>query len=157
MDSKEYHRIADRYLDDIYRIVFSYCKNKETTEDAVQNAFIKLLKSKNMKFTDDEHLKRWLIRVSLNECRNVWKSFWNRNKLSFDELDTDPAYRDETHEELINILEKLSPNYKAVIHLYYYERYPVKDIADILNISEANVQIRLKRARDKMRVLLEEE
>lgn len=157
MDSKEYHRIADRYLDDIYRIVFSYCKNKETTEDAVQNAFIKLLKSKNMKFTDDEHLKRWLIRVSLNECRNVWKSLWNRNKLSFDELDTDPAYRDETHEELINILEKLSPNYKAVIHLYYYERYPVKDIADILNISEANVQIRLKRARDKMRVLLEEE
>ena len=157
MDSKEYHRIADRYLDDIYRIVFSYCKNKETTEDAVQNAFIKLLKSKNMKFTDDEHLKRWLIRVSLNECRNVWKSFWNRNKLSFDELDTDPAYRDETHAELINILEKLSPNYKAVIHLYYYERYPVKDIADILNISEANVQIRLKRARDKMRVLLEEE
>ena len=157
MDSKEYHRIADRHLDDIYRIVFSYCKNKETTEDAVQNAFIKLLKSKNMKFTDDEHLKRWLIRVSLNECRNVWKSFWNRNKLSFDELDTDPAYRDETHEELINILEKLSPNYKAVIHLYYYERYPVKDIADILNISEANVQIRLKRARDKMRVLLKEE
>lgn len=157
MDSKEYHRIADRYLDDIYRIVFSYCKNKETTEDAVQNAFIKLLKSKNMKFTDDEHLKRWLIKVSLNECRNVWKSFWNKNKLSFDELDTDPAYRDETHEELINILEKLSPNYKAVIHLYYYERYPVKDIADILNISEANVQIRLKRARDKMRVLLEEE
>ena len=157
MDSKEYHRIADRYLDDIYRIVFSYCKNKETTEDAVQNAFIKLLKSKNMKFTDDEHLKRWLIRVSLNECRNVWKSLWNRNKLSFDELDTDPAYRDETHEELINILEQLPPNYKAVIHLYYYERYPVKDIADILNISEANVQIRLKRARDKMRVLLEEE
>ena len=48
MDSKEYHRIADRYLDDIYRIVFSYCKNKETTEDAVQNAFIKLLKSKNI-------------------------------------------------------------------------------------------------------------
>ena len=110
-----------------------------------------------MKFTDDEHLKRWLIRVSLNECRNVWKSLWNRNKLSFDELDTDPAYRDETHAELINILEQLPPNYKAVIHLYYYERYPVKDIADILNISEANVQIRLKRARDKMRVLLKEE
>ena len=120
MDSKEYHRIADRYLDDIYRIVFSYCKNKETTEDAVQNAFIKLLKS-----------------------TTICAAF----------------ARGHTHYVLAiqYFLEQLPPNYKAVIHLYYYERYPVKDIADILNISEANVQIRLKRARDKMRVLLEEE
>ncbi|MBQ2444456.1 MAG: sigma-70 family RNA polymerase sigma factor [Clostridia bacterium] len=157
MDSTEYHRIVDRYLDDVYRTVLSCCKNRENAEDAVQNAFLKLLKLKDTEFTDSEHIKRWLIRVALNECKNVWKSFWNRNKVSFDDLDTDPSYRDEIHEELIHVLEKLPQNYRAVIHLYYYEGYPVKDIADILEISESNVQIRLKRARDKLKVLLEEE
>ncbi len=157
MDSTEYHRVVDRYLDDVYRTVLSCCKNKENAEDAVQNAFLKLLKAKDTEFTDMEHIKRWLIRVALNECKNVWKSFWNRNKISFDDLDTDPSYRDETHEELMNVLDKLPQNYRAVIHLYYYEGYSVKEISEIVGISESNVQVRLKRARDKMKVLLEEE
>ena len=87
----------------------------------------------------------------------MWKSFWNRNKISFDELETDLSYRDESHAELLEILDKLPANYRAVIHLYYYEGYSVKEIAMILSISESNVQVRLKRARDKMKVLLEEE
>lgn len=157
MDSTDYHRIVDRYLEDVYRTVLSCCKNKENAEDAVQNAFLKLLKAKDTEFTDEEHIKRWLIRVALNECKNIWKSFWQRNKISFDDLDTEPFYRDETHEELLHTLSKLSQNYRAVIHLYYYEGYSVREIAEILRISESNVQVRLKRARDKIKVLLEEE
>lgn len=157
MDSTDYHRIVDRYLDDVYRTVLSCCKNKENAEDAVQNAFLKLLKAKDTEFTDEEHIKRWLIRVALNECKNIWKSFWQRNKISFDDLDTEPFYRDETHEELLHTLSKLSQNYRAVIHLYYYGGYSVREIAEILRISESNVQVRLKRARDKIKVLLEEE
>lgn len=157
VDSTEYQRIVEKYLDDIYRTVLCCCKHKENAEDAVQNAFLKLLKSKDTDFQDEEHIKRWLIKVSLNECKNMWQSFWNRNKVSFDELDTDPSYRDETHSELLDILDKLPHNYRAVVHLYYYEGYSVKEIAMILSISESNVQIRLKRARDKMKVLLEEE
>lgn len=157
MDSNEYQRVVEMYLDDVYRTVLCCCKNKENAEDAVQNAFLKLLRSKETKFNDDKHIKRWLIRVALNECKNMWTSFWNRNKVSFDDLDTDPSYRDETHEELIEILDKLPQNYRTVIHLYYYEGYSVKEIAMIVGISESNVQVRLKRARDKMKVLLEEE
>ncbi len=157
MDPNEYHRIAEAYLDDVYRTVYCCCNNKETAEDAVQNAFLKLLSSKADQFKDDAHIKRWLIRVALNECKNVWRSFWNRNKVSFDDLETDPSYRDETHEELKEALEKLPQNYRTVIHLYYYEQYSVKEISMILDISESNVQVRLKRARDKMKVLLGEE
>ena len=123
MESKEYRRIAETYLDDVYRAVFCCCGNRENAEDAVQNAFLKLLRENEFKFNDDEHIKRWLITVALNECKNVWKSFWNRNKVSFD----------------------------------YYEEYSVKEIAAILGISESNVQVRLKRARDKMKVLIGEE
>ena len=157
MDSNEYQRVVEMYLDDVYRTVLCCCKNKENAEDAVQNAFLKLMRWKETKFNDDKHIKRWLIRVALNECKNMWTSFWNRNKVSFDDLDTDPSYRDETHEELIEILDKLPQNYRTVIHLYYYEGYSVKEIAMIVGISESNVQVRLKRARDKMKVLLGEE
>ena len=157
MDSMEYHSIVDRYLDDIYRLVLSCCNNKETAEDAVQTAFLKLLKLKETNFNNDEHIKRGLIKVALNECRNTWSSFWHRNKISFDDLDTDPSYRDDTHEELKEALSKLSQKYREVVHLYYYEGYDVKEIASILSISESNVQVRLKRARDKLRDFLKEE
>lgn len=157
MESNEYRRIAETYLDDVYRAVFCCCGNRENAEDAVQNAFLKLFKANELEFNDDEHIKRWLITVALNECKNVWKSFWNRNKVSFEDLDTEPAYHDDIHEELIEALEKLPQNYRAVIHLYYYEEYSVKEIAEILGISESNVQVRLKRARDKMKVLIGEE
>ncbi len=157
MDQTEYHQIAEKYLDDVYRTVYCCCKNKENAEDAVQNAFLKLINTKQTVFNDDEHIKRWLIKVALNECKNMWKSFWHKNKIPFDELDTDPEYRDETHEELIEALDKLPQNYRTVIHLYYYEGYSVKDISMIVGISESNVQVRLKRARDKMKVFLGEE
>lgn len=157
MEAAEYHRIVETYLDEVYRTVFCYCKNKETAEDAVQNTFLKLLNTKDTQFKDEKHIKYWLIKVAVNECKNMWKSFWNRNKVSFEELDTDLSYRDKVHEELAEILEKLPKNYRVVIHLYYYEEYSVKEIATILGISESNVQVRLKRARDKMKVLLREE
>ena len=157
VDETEYQRIVETYLDDVYRTVLACCKNKENAEDAVQNAFLKLLKVKENQFRDEGHIKRWLIRVALNECKNMWKSFWNRNKVSFEVLETDPLYQDETHHELLEILDKLPQNYITVIHLYYYEGYSVKEISMIVGISESNVQVRLKRARDKMKVLIGEE
>ena len=157
MHSNEYHRIAEKYLDDVYRTVLGCCGNKENAEDAVQNAFLKLMRETNTIFKDDEHIKRWLIKVALNECKNVWNSFWNRNKISFEELETHPSYRDETHLELLEAINKLSDNYRTVIHLYYYEESSVKEISTILGLSESNIQIRLKRARDKLKILLGEE
>lgn len=157
MDQDEYQRIAQLYLDDVYKAVYCSCGNKENAEDAVQTAFLKLMTQKNTVFRDDAHIKRWLIRVALNECKNVWKSFWNRNKVSFEDLDTSPSYCDELHSDLLDTLAQLSENYRTVIHLYYYEKYSVKEISMILGISENNVQIRLKRARDKLKVLLKEE
>ena len=71
--------------------------------------------------------------------------FWHKNKISFDDLDTDPSYRDQTHVELLEALDKLPANYRIVLHLYYYEGYSVKEIKAILGISESNVQARQKR------------
>lgn len=156
MNSAEYRRICEKYIDTVYKTALSYCKNKADAEDAVQNAFIKLLKT-NTEFTDDEHIKKWLIRVSVNECKNLWKSFRYRNVVSFDELDKEPEYIENGQGELFSEIIKLPKKYSTVIHLYYYEGYSVKEISEILNISQSNVQIRLMRARNKLKEMLKEE
>ena len=155
MDSEEYIRIAEKYTDTVYRAALSYCKNKTDAEDAVQNAFVKLLRT-DTQFSDEEHIRKWLIRVTVNECKNVWKSFWHRNIISFDELEKEPEYTEPDKQEILSEIMKLPAKYSIVIHLYYYEGYSVKEIAQILSISESNVQIRLMRARNKLKEMLEE-
>lgn len=155
MDSEEYIRIAEKYTDTVYRAALSYCKNKTDAEDAVQNAFVKLLRT-DTQFSDEEHVRKWLIRVTVNECKNVWKSFWHRNIISFDELEKEPEYTEPDKQEILSEIMKLPAKYSIVIHLYYYEGYSVKEIAQILSISESNVQIRLMRARNKLKEMLEE-
>ncbi len=156
MDSAEYLRISEKYIDTVYRSALSCCKNKADAEDAVQNAFLKLLKC-DTEFNDDEHVKRWLIRVAVNECKNVWKSFRYRNIVSFDELEKEPEYSDEGKSEIFSEIMKLPKKYSVVIHLYYYEGYSVREISRILDISESNVQIRLMRGRNKLKETLSEE
>ncbi|MEE1061828.1 MAG: sigma-70 family RNA polymerase sigma factor [Ruminococcus sp.] len=155
MDACEFNRIAEEYTDVVYRATFSYCKNKSDAEDAVQNTFIKLLKT-DTKFEDDEHIRKWLVKVAINECKNVWKSFWNRNITFFDELEKEPEYLEPKEKELFEEVMKLSNKYSVVLHLYYYEGYNVKEIAQTLEITESNVQTRLMRARNKLKERLQE-
>lgn len=155
METSEYIRIAEQYTDIVYRAAISYCKNKNDAEDAVQNTFVKLLKT-DTEFNDDEHIRKWLIRVAVNECKNMWKSFWRRNVTSFEELEKEPEYIKSDKTELFSEVMKLPQKYRVVLHLYYYEGYCVKEIAQLVGISESNVQTRLMRARNKLKLQLEE-
>ncbi len=155
MEPTEFNRIAEQYTDIVYRAALSYCKNKNDAEDAVQNTFLKLLRT-DVEFNDEEHIRRWLIRAAVNECKNIWKSFWRRNVTSFDELEKEPEYIESDKRELFNEVMKLPQKYSIVIHLYYYEGYSVKEIAQVVGISESNVQTRLMRARNKLKRQLQE-
>ena len=155
METSEYIRIAEQYTDIVYRAAISYCKNKNDAEDAVQNTFVKLLKT-DTEFNDDEHIRKWLVKVAVNECKNISKSFWYRNITSFDELEKEPEYTQSDEKELFEEVMKLPKKYSVVLHLYYYEGYSVKEIAQILEISESNVQTRLMRARNKLKENLQE-
>ncbi|MED9970448.1 MAG: sigma-70 family RNA polymerase sigma factor [Ruminococcus sp.] len=155
MEAAEFNRIAGKYIDVVYRTTLSYCKNKNDAEDAVQNTFLKLLKN-DSQFENDEHIRKWLIRSSINECKNMWKSFWHRNVTSFDELNEEPAYIESEKQELFSEVMKLPQKYSTVLHLYYYEKYNCKEIADILKISESGVQSRLMRARNILKETLKE-
>ena len=73
MEIQEYKRLTDLYIDTVYRVALNGCKNKYDADDMVQETFIKLLKCKKT-FTNDEHARNWLIRVTINECNSLWNS-----------------------------------------------------------------------------------
>ena len=88
----------------------------------------------------------------------MFRSFGRKKVTSIEEIEAEPSYTDEySGEELFTLLAKLQQNYKAVIHLYYYERLTVTEIAQTLGISETNVQTRLMRARKKLEKIMKDE
>ncbi|MCD7857250.1 MAG: RNA polymerase sigma factor [Clostridiales bacterium] len=150
----DYEEAVQKNLDIVYRAALACCKNPSDAEDVVQSAFEKLLRSDTV-FTDDNHLRRWLVRVAVNEGRNLWKSFWRRNVSSLEELSLEPAAPEGRQPVLLEEVLALSVEYRTVLHLYYYEDCSTREIARLLHLTEANVRTRLKRGRDRLRQQLE--
>ena len=77
MENTDYEKTVERYLDIVYRVALSFCKNPYDAEDVVQTVFLKLLEYKG-NFQEQEHLRRWLIRVTVNESHSLWRTFQRR-------------------------------------------------------------------------------
>lgn len=154
MDREEYLRAADQYIDMVYRIALSGCKNTYDADDVVQNTFFKLLRCKK-NFESDEHIRNWLIRVAVNECNSIWSSSWRKKNVSLDDsfesAYNEPAFSQEGDGRLYEILMELEPKYRQPLYLYYYEELSIKEVAAILKISETAVSTRLQRARQKIK------
>ncbi|MDE7319206.1 MAG: RNA polymerase sigma factor [Lachnospiraceae bacterium] len=155
MEKTDYDRAVSLCLDAVYRTALSCCKNQQDAEDVVQTAFLKLLEC-DTPFQDEEHVRRWLIRVALNEAHSIWRSFWRRNVFSLEEQTAEPAFSEPENSELFYAVQKLPVRYREVVHLYYYEDYSIREIAALLNISETAIQTRLMRARKKLKTTLKE-
>lgn len=155
----------EKYADMVYRIALNYCKNKYDAEDITQEVFCKLEKAcdvtangkDSVEFNDDEHLKRWLIRVAINQCRSLFVTPWHRKtKYLEDEAVEEGVYNIDEKNELYQMVMSLPKKYRIVIYLYYYEEYSSKEIAEILGIKEATVRKQLMRGRDALKKRMEE-
>lgn len=155
MENKEYEYIVNKYIDTIYRIAISYTKTPSDADDVVQQTFMKLLINKK-DFADDEHVKRWLIRVCINECNSFFSSFWRKNVDSIDEIAKEPEFSMKENSDLYYAIKKMPAKCKIVIYLFYYEGYSSKEISEILHINEATVRTRLSRGRNFLRTELKE-
>ena len=155
MNHTEYRRLAMLYLDTIYRVAINGCKSHADAEDVVQNTFLKLLKTEEA-FADDDHARKWLIRVAVNECNTLWRSPWKKHITSLEELSAEPAFTSPEKSSLYHAVMNLPVKYRQVVHLYYYEGYSIREIAGLLKLSETAVQTRLLRARKQLKELLEE-
>ena len=143
----------DAYGPMVYRLAMVYLGSRADAEDVAQETFIRLL-YKAPKFTDGEHEKRWLLRVTVNLCRDQLKGFWRKRAV---ELEPGLSVRDPESLGLAEAVVALPEKYKAVIHLHYYEGYSVAEMAEILKLSQSAVKMRLKRGRELLRMEMEGE
>lgn len=155
MDREDYERIVRTHMDTIYRIAVSYTKTSADADDIVQQTFVKLL-SKKETFTDEEHEKRWLIRVCINECNSFFSSFWRRNVDSMEILTKEPQFTTPENTDLYDAIRQLPGKCSIVVYLFYYEGYSTREIAKLLHIKEATVRTRLVRARKLLKEQLRE-
>jgi len=154
MTEQEFCEQYAKYKNTVYSVIFNYVQNAEDTADLLQEVFIKLY-STDTNFTDDEHRKAWLIRVSVNMCKNHLRAVKNRKNVALEE---DIPYFDQTSDnELLKIVLTLPEKYRIPIHLFYYEDYSIKDIATVLDLPESTVKIHLKRGREKLSKILKKE
>ena len=155
MDNIDYERIVKMHIDTIYRIAVSHTKTSADADDVVQQTFLKLL-TKSPEFNDFEHEKRWLIRVCINECNNLFSSFWRKYVESIEAMNTEPAFMMKENGDLYYAMKELPVKCRIVIYLFYYEGYSSKEIAEIIHIKEATVRTRLVRGRKILGTLLKE-
>ena len=150
---QQMEEIVKRYQDKLFRTAIAIMGSKADAEDIVQEAFIRLFE-KNPGFESAEHEAAWLIRVTVNLCKSRLRSHWWKK--------TEPlsdSYPAETCEQqnLIETVLSLPAKYRIVIHLFYYEGYKTKEIADITGLSESTVRQQLTRARRMLKDYLEGE
>lgn len=159
---------VEKYADMVYRLCRINSSTIENAEDAFQETFLKLVSSRKS-FENEEHLKAWLIRVSISQCRTVYtSSHWGQQE-SFEsredrmtEAGCEPGSVSDTFTDsdrrmvLESALLSIPPDDRLLIHLFYYEEYPVKEIARILNSNQTLISVRLHRIRNKLKAYFEE-
>lgn len=143
----------EKYCDTVYRLALARTKNPFDAEDVTQTVFMKLCKN-TAPFANEEHLKAWLLKVTVNTSKNLLTTAWKRLTEPLNEnILGDTPEVDGTYPAVM----KLSEKYRTVIHLFYYEDYSCAQIAKILDTTEATVKTRLRRAREKLGELLKGE
>jgi len=139
----------------VYRLAFGCTGSSFDADDISQEVFLRLYKHKKP-FNDGEHKKAFLIRITINLCKNLQKSAWVKRRAAagLDENMRTGDYFNETEITLREYVLQLKPKYRAVVYLFYYEGYSAAETAKILKISETAVTTRLSRARNQLRAQL---
>lgn len=149
----EIERVVNEYATMLLRVAYSQLNNRMEAEDTVQEVLLKYMEKAPI-FQSEEHEKAWLLRVTVNHCKNHLASAWFRKRADLDE--GIPAL-DNEELEVVSAVAALPAKYRAVVHLYYFEGYSTKEIAEILHSRPNTVSSRLSRARALLAKALKEE
>jgi RNA polymerase sigma-70 factor (ECF subfamily) len=153
--SQNIEELYERHYDMIFRVSFSYLKNTEDTKDIVSEIFLKLLQNK-INFKDAEHEKAYLLRMTINLCKNYLKH-WRRKNENIDDYANLEGENPFQEDETLKIILELPEKYKYVIHLYYYEGYTSEEIAKLLKKPHSTIRYHLQEARKLLKGVLENE
>ena len=151
-------RAMDAWGDTVYRVALAQTGSPSDADDVYQDVFMRLLEH-TAAFESDEHLKAWLLRVTINRCRDLAKSNWNRHTVAFDPVRDDIAelVRDPRDADVWDAVGQLPDNLRSSVHLHYVEGYTTDEIARMLHSQPATVRTWLSRARARVKDLLTRE
>lgn len=155
MTELEFQEAMDALGDGVFRLAYSWLKNRADAEDVMQETLLKLYMEPKP-FESEEHRRRWVFRVAANECRKLLRTPWRRRTGPLEEADETAVFDQPAESELFREVMALPPNYRAAVYLHYYEGYSVKEIAVLMHALPSTVQTWLFRARGQLKLKLKE-
>lgn len=147
--------IIEEYADMVYRIAYVQMKQKSDAEDVFQEVFLRLVRYIDT-LKGEEHVKPWLIRVTINCCHKQYNSAWRKKSVAMadEQFAEEVLVKDDEVEDVLEACWELPEAQRIVIHLFYLEGYSVRDISQMLEQSESAIKTRLSRARETLRTLM---
>ena len=154
MTNERFTCLAQAYMDTVFRVAFSYMKSRTDADDITQDVLLKLYRYEG-EFESEAHVKHWLIRVTVNECKSAFRALWRKHE-DIEEYANSLAMPTREHEDLFRAVMDLPQKYRVVICLFYYEGYSTRELASLLSVPEATVRTRLARGRERLKKILTE-
>ena len=151
IEPEEAERLVREYSDLILRLSYTYLRSTQDGEDVCQTVLLKLLTGEG-EFQCPEHERAWVIRATINACKDELRAF-RRKAVPLGEV-RDQAAPEPPRSDVLETVMALPGKYREAIYLFYYEGYSVKEIGDLTGRSEAAVSAHLSRGRKKLRELL---
>lgn len=152
-DEELARRLVSAYSNQLLRLAYSFLNSVPDAQDICQEVLIKRL-SCTAKFENDSHERAWLVRVTVNSCKNVLRSAWRKKTIALDAAAAQSCFQPEA-DGVLEEVQRLPVRDREVLVLYYYMGYDTNEIGALLNISAETVRTRMKRARQKLKHELE--
>ena len=149
-ERKQIEALILKYEKTVYKLAYSYMKNKQDTDDIYQEVFLRFFRKKP-EFESEEHEKAWFIRVTINACKDLLKNFFRTHTVALEEVMEQPALMPPDHREVLEAVLSLPAKYKEVVYLHYYEDYTVPEISGILGKNVNTIYTLLTRSRKMLR------
>ncbi len=147
---QEVNRAIELYSDVVRRICAIHLKNYHDTQDIFQTVFLKYVLS-SVVFENEEHEKAWLIRVTVNACKDLLKSFFRSRVVSIHELDGQLSMLPPDYSEVLKAVQSLPAKYRTVVYLHFYEGYTALEIGAILGKNANTIYTHLTRSKKLLR------
>ncbi|MBQ4565448.1 MAG: sigma-70 family RNA polymerase sigma factor [Oscillospiraceae bacterium] len=155
MDRAQLIAAIQNHQQALFAIAFQYCGNRQDAEDVVQDVFLKLFKADEA-FHSEEHLRYWLVRVTINRCKDLLRNPFRRLRAGFEEAEAVLSAPQEHDTEVFDAVMALPLKYREVVMLYYFQGYSAPQIGMLLHRKSSTVQTQLMRARGLLKEKLKE-
>ena len=149
LSEEQFTSLAKKHMDMIFRLAFGYLKSKADADDVTQTVLLRLYKT-DKAFESDAHVKHWLLRVTVNECKKIWRSPWSRTE-DFDSYAETLTFDEPQYAGLFEAIMALDKKCRAAVVLHYCEGYSIAEISTLLGVPAGTVGTRLSRAREKLK------